>query len=40
MMLGALYTAVAPVVEIVPTAGFKDQVIAVFVVPETVAVSC
>jgi hypothetical protein len=37
--LGAVYTAVAPVAEIVPTAGFKDHVTPVFVVPVTVAVS-
>jgi hypothetical protein len=35
--LGAVYR---PVLEIVPTAGFSDQVTAVFVVPVTVAVSC
>ena len=34
---GAVYR---PVLAIVPTAGFSDQVTAVFVVPVTVAVSC
>ena len=37
IVAGAVYR---PLVEIVPTAGFSDQVTAVFVVPETVAVNC
>ena len=39
-MLGAVYTAVGPLVEIVPTPpGLKDQVTSVFDAPVTVAVS-
>ena len=37
IVAGAVYK---PLVEIVPTAGFSDQVTAVLVVPKTVAVNC
>jgi hypothetical protein len=40
ILLGAVYTAVVPLVESVPTAGFKLHTTPVFVVPVTVAVNC
>ncbi len=39
MLAGAVYTAVAPLVERLPTAGFSVQVTPVLLVPETVALN-